>query len=333
MDMKKAKIILLVFATILLIIITHIYVYLNTPPDNKRAIKTVFIPHGASFSWVADKLEREGIIKNAENFTLFAKFNGAIKNVKAGEYELNTSMLPADVLGKITKGVSKDYTITIPEGYNIYQIAQVFDKAKLVSRKEFLDIAFDRDFIASLGIKGRSLEGFLFPDTYRFNKLMGGKEIIRTMVKRFNKVYRTYIKEAAEKNNMTRESVVILASIIEKEAGSDEEKAVISAVFHNRLKRREKLQSDPTVIYGIHDFNGNLKKKDILTYTPYNTYIIQGLPPGPIASPGEQALIAAVNPSPVNYLYFVSKNDGSHIFSKTLAEHNRAVLKYQLHNK
>lgn len=327
--MKKNHLIVFSILTFILLLSTHIYIYLYTPPDNKGEVKSIFIPPKASFRWIALKLKEEGIIRDAESFSLFARFKGAIKNVKAGEYEFSTSMLPADVLHRLTRGVIKDYLVTIPEGYNIYQIASLLEGYGLVSKEEFLQLAFDKDFVASLGINGISLEGYLFPDTYRFNKLMGAEGIIKKMINHFNEVYSRFIEDKAIKRGLSRSFVVTLASIIEKEAGIDKEKSLISAVFYNRLKMGLRLQSDPTVIYGLPTFNGNLKKEDLMTPTPYNTYIIHGLPPGPIANPGRSSLLAAVEPAPVSYLYFVSRNDGSHVFSRTLKEHNRAVSKYQ----
>jgi UPF0755 protein len=184
--------------------------------------------------------------------------------------------------------------------------------------------------VAALGLEGPGLEGYLFPDTYRFTKGMNVEEIILKMVGRFKEVYENAgLSEQARKEGFTVKQVVTIASIVEKEAGSVEEMEKISSVFHNRLKKGYRLRSDPTVIYGIEDFDGNLTKRHLLTYTPYNTYINLGLPPGPISNPGRAALHAALNPSEEGYLYFVSRNDGTHHFSKTLKEHNRAVDYYQ----
>lgn len=307
-----------------------IYIYINffSPPDRKGEERILFVPPGASFRWVALQLEEKGIIRDAGKFSLLARIKGVIREIKAGEYEFSTSMPPGEVLDKLTEGRIKEYTITIPEGYNLRQIGALLASRHLVEKEEFLRLAYDRKFIKSLGIEGPSLEGYLFPDTYRFDKLMGAAGIIRKMVNNFKRVYKE-IEEEAERKGLSMREVVTLASIIEKEAKLDVEKPLISAVFHNRLKKGLKLQSDPTVIYGLRSFNGDLKREDLLKPTPYNTYVIRGLPPGPISNPGKASLIAAVRPAPVDYLYFVSRNDGSHYFSNTLMEHNRAVMVYQ----
>ncbi|MDP2973069.1 MAG: endolytic transglycosylase MltG, partial [Deltaproteobacteria bacterium] len=199
-------------------------------------------------------------------------------------------------------------------------------------------------FIASLGLfqhisnqvedssknrGGLTLEGYLFPDTYHFIKEMEPEEVIRMMVHQFRKIFGPDLIEKASQMGITPREAVTLASIIEKEASLSEEKPLVSAVFHNRLKRRIPLQSDPTVIYGISNFDGNLTKEHLLTPTPYNTYLILGLPPTPICNPGKESIIAALHPASAPYLYFVSKNDGSHHFSESFEEHQRAVGKYQ----
>jgi UPF0755 protein len=173
------------------------------------------------------------------------------------------------------------------------------------------------------------LEGYLFPDTYHLLREMDPEEVIQMMVHQFRKVFGPDFARWASELGISEREVVILASIIEKETSLSEEKPLVSAVFHNRLRKKIPLQSDPTVIYGIKNFNGNLTKQDLMRPTPYNTYVIAGLPPTPICNPGKDSLLAAVHPAPVSYLYFVSKNDGSHYFSSAIEEHNRAVWKYQ----
>jgi UPF0755 protein len=174
-----------------------------------------------------------------------------------------------------------------------------------------------------------TLEGYLFPDTYHLFREMDPEEVIHMMVNQFKKVFGPDLANRASELGISESEAVILASIIEKETPLPEEKALVSSVFHNRLKKKIPLQSDPTVIYGIKNFNGNLTKEDLMRHTPYNTYLVPGLPPTPICNPGRDSLLAAVHPAPVPYLYFVSKNDGSHFFSSDIEEHNRAVLKYQ----
>lgn len=328
MHIKKVDIAFILLVTFTLLLSIHAYLFLSTPPDGKRTVKTILVPRGASFRIIAKNLEVAGIITSAERFSFLARLKGSWKKVQAGEYEFHTSMTPLEVLDKLLKGHVKEYTVTIPEGYNLKEIADVLDRSGIVKGEDFLKRAMDRTLALSLGIDSGTLEGFLFPDTYRFTKDMMADEIIKGMVNRFNEVYRGF-EERVRELVMSKREVVTLASIVEKETGVPEERAMIAAVFHNRLKRGMRLESDPTVIYGLKDFNGNLTRKDLETSTPYNTYKIYGLPPTPIANPGKAAIEAVLSPAPGDYLYFVSRNDGQHHFSKDLKEHNRMVRVYQ----
>ena len=274
-------------------------------------------------------LERQGIITGVKRFRLLAWLRNDEKEIKAGDYTFTTGMRPSAVLDKLVEGRYKTISVTIPEGFTVVQIAEVLQEKGLGEREDFLKYASDPGFIHALGIKGDSLEGFLFPDTYKVRKGVAEDLILREMVRRFNEVFTDEHTQRLGQLGLSREEVVTLASIIEKETSDPSERYLIAAVFHNRLKKGMLLQSDPTVIYGLKDFNGNLTKDDLKTRTPYNTYIIRGLPPQPIANPGEESIKAALYPSPEPYLYFVSKNNGTHHFSTTLKEHNRAVDRYQ----
>ncbi len=276
---------------------------------------------------IARILEEEGIIKGVKRFAYLTKFKRVSTQIKAGEYPFSTQALPLEVLEKLVKGeyISK---ITIPEGYNIFQIAQLLKMQGFVNRKRFLKLALDPSFVSLLGIEGKSLEGSLFPDTYNLIKGMGEEPILKKMVSRFKEVYRSY-EDLAKKKGLFQKEVVIIASLIEKETPTPSERPIISAVFQNRLKRGMRLQSDPTAIYRIQGFKGRITKEDLQRKTPYNTYRFEGLPPEPISNPSEASIRAVLYPARVDYLYFVSKNDGTHHFSKTLAEHNSAVEKYQ----
>lgn len=325
----KIDALIIAASTIFLVIAIHIYTFLYTPPSMGKTIKTVFVPQGASFNIIAAELEKNGIITDVGKFSLLAKFKGAITKIKAGEYEFSTSMTPLEVLDMMVKGEIKDYAITIPEGYNIREIALALNNINIVDKNEFAAKAMSAAFAASIGIEGGSVEGYLFPDTYRLIKGISAEEIIVKMVQRFNDVYSKIAYKKPYGSKMSKKQIVTLASIIEKETGDGAERPLISAVFHNRIKKGIRLESDPTVIYGINRFNGNLTRKDLLTKTSYNTYQIYGLPPGPIANPGKASLEAAILPSNDTYLFFVSKNDGSHYFSRNLKEHNKAVHFYQ----
>ena len=305
-------------------------VFLALPPAFRGTETSVVVEKGSTFKEVVQVLDEEGLLRSPAKFSLMARILGVTERVQAGEYTLNTAMIPPVILRKLVTGDVVKYRITIPEGYTVRQIAfRLEEKGIIPGQEEFLAEAFSPDSAAGLGITGKSVEGYLFPDTYLFPKGVVPAEIIKTMVSRFTKVYTPAFSQRAAKLGLTDREVVTLASIIEKETGVASERPLISAVFHNRLKRGMPLCSDPTVIYGIADFDGNLRKRDLTTLTPYNTYMIQGLPPGPIANPGEASIFAALYPAPVNYLYFVSRNDGSHHFSTTLREHNKAVQQYQ----
>jgi UPF0755 protein len=204
----------------------------------------------------------------------------------------------------------------------------VASRAGFANMDEFVRLCRDRTFIQSLGIQADSLEGYLFPETYLFPRDTSTQDVIKAMAARFFKVWDKYA-DMARGHELSRHQIITLASIVEKETGAPQERPMIAAVFLNRLKKKMRLETDPTVIYGIPDFDGNLTKKHLQTPTPYNTYVIDGLPPGPIANPGEDSIKAVLQPANTDYLFFVSKNDGTHQFSRTLKEHNQAVSQYQ----
>ena len=290
----------------------------------------VTIPKGASVSQVGNILQEKGVVSNRLIFKLVAWIRGEQRNIKAGDYALKTGSDAGDVLDQLISGKTLMFTLTVPEGYNIYQIADMFQQLGLMTREEFLSVAKDKAFLKELSVDGQSLEGYLFPDTYffRYSEKADGKLIIRRMVQRFHQVYDKHVRPFADEAGWTMGQVVTLASLVEKEAKPSEHE-LVSAVFHNRLKQKMRLQSDPTAIYGIKPMGSKITRADLDRKQPYNTYQIDGLPPGPIASPGRESLIAAVKPADEDYLYFVAKNDGSHQFSSTLAEHNRWVNLYQ----
>jgi len=315
---------------LVLFILLSILIFLLLPPTFQGEERRVLIPKGSTFRGVVQVLDEEGLLRSPFGFYLMARVLGVAGNVQAGEYELNTAMIPSVILRKLVSGDVVKYRVTIPEGFTVRQIADRLQELGIIQeQEEFLQAAFSSDFDAMLGIEGAGVEGYLFPDTYLFPKEVAPAEVIKTMVGKFKRVYTPDFSLRASELGMTDHEVVILASIIEKETGLPEERPLVSAVFHNRLKRGIPLCSDPTVIYGIADFDGNLRKRDLETRTPYNTYLIQGLPPGPIANPGKASIEAALYPAQVKYLYFVSRNDGSHHFSATLREHNQAVWRYQ----
>lgn len=318
----------LILAAALLVVATHLYITFYIPPSDTPEVRTVTIERGSSFRMVAEKLEGAGVVRSAESFSFAARLLGAYKKVKAGEYEFTTGMTPLEVIDYIVKGKVKKYMVTVPEGFSVREIAAALEAAGLIQKDLFIARALDPQLAAALGLEGPTLEGYLFPDTYAFNKGMSADEMIARMVERFRKVFAEFEFDV-ETSGMSMRKIITLASIIEKETGAPSERPLISAVFHNRLKKGIKLQSDPTVIYAIPSFDGNIKRRHLAMKSPYNTYAVFGLPPGPIASPGRDAIVAALKPAKVDYLYFVSKNDGTHQFSKSLKEHNRAVNQFQ----
>jgi UPF0755 protein len=299
------------------------------PAQERPSSKIIVIPDGSTFQFVASLIEREGLIRSRSFFAFIGKLQTADRKIHAGEYELNPGMAPAEILAKLLNGHVLLHPLTIPEGLTIVQIADLASQDGLTDRAEFIRLAHDRAFVASLGIKAETLEGYLYPNTYKFPRAVKAREVLVAMVEQLNQVVGPDLFARMQELKMTMHEVLTLASVIEKETGSGDERPEISAVFHNRLKKHIPLQSDPTVIYGLPAFDGNLHKKDLLSPSPYNTYLVQGLPPGPIANPGIQAIRATVYPSDSRFLYFVSRNDGTHQFSATLIAHNKAVEKYQ----
>ncbi len=305
-------------------------VYADKSANADNSKKLIVIPPGQNLSATANYLNYTGIIKNPVKFKLLARIKGCDKKIKAGEYLLSSSMPPIKILETIASGKVRLYKITIPEGYNLKQVASIIAKAKLGAKADFLRAATNSSFVYKQGINAETFEGYLFPDTYHFPKDITPEKIIAAMVERFRSIFNRKWKKRAKDLNLSIHQVVTLASIIEKETGVSFERPVISSVFHNRLKKRMRLESDPTVIYGLKNFDGNITRKHLATQTPYNTYTIKGLPPGPIANPGSKAIEAALYPADTDFLYFVSKKDRTHKFSANIKDHNKAVKKYQL---
>ncbi len=301
--------------------------FLMSPAGFDQKEEIFVVKKGTGLRSVSAELEKRKLIKSKDLFILWALLKGGARHIKAGEYSLNQSMSPVRIFNILASGMVKTYPVTIHEGLNAQQIAEILAEKGLLNKDEFLALAMDKSVATSYHIDGPSLEGYLFPDTYFLSKGMGARRIIDLMVRRFWHVFNE-ITVGRELPMSVRE-VVTLASIVEKETGVDEERPLIASVFLNRLKKRMRLESDPTVIYGLKDFDGNLTKMDLQTPGPYNTYRNLGLPPGPIANPGRGSLKAVLDPAQTSHLYFVSRNDGSHHFSATLREHNRAVLRYQ----
>ncbi len=298
----------------------------------------VEVPTGSTFSSVAQLLETEGLIKSQRGFSLLAWWQDATNRIQAGEYELSTAQTPSEILDFLVQGKIRQYMVTIPEGYNMFQIADVLEKANLTSREAFLDAAKNIEFLNTLRIHADSAEGYIFPDSYYLTKDITVYDILRCFVSRFWDVWNSEgFDQRIRELGIGIQDIVILSSIVEKEAMRQKEKPLIAGVFWNRLKKNMPLQADPTVRYGIlletKVNKRRLRWKDLRKRTPYNTYKRRGLPKGPISNPGKESIRAVLYPSKKDYLYFVSRNNGTHKFSRTLDEHNRAVNQYQRRRK
>lgn len=306
------------------------FLALLEPVGDPTRATVVVIPSGASLSHVAQRLHTQGILGSPWAFQWLGRLKGVERKIIPGEYEFRGGLPPSKILQKLVDGQVVQHTLTIPEGFTNLQIAELLEKNHLVSRAAFLDATRDSALIHSFGFTVPDLEGYLFPDTYFVTRSMTAASIVRMMVSRLQQTLTPEFVNRAAEIGLSMHEVLTLASVIEKETGLPEERALISGVFHNRLQKKIPLQSDPTVIYALERFDGDLRKRDLAVNSPYNTYRVRGLPPGPIANPGLEAIRAALYPAPTNFLYFVSRNDGSHKFSSTLSEHNSAVQQYQV---
>lgn len=339
--MKKVLAIFIVlFCFLVLGSFSWIYIaHFAKPADQKQTQKILFeVKKGQALQSVAKALQESHIIRNANSFVFFSRVLGFGSKLKAGEYEVSAALTGLQLLEILSSGRSYQRTITIPEGWNVYEIAEVIEKAGLGNAKDFFEYIRDPQVIYSLlGEQRRSLEGYLFPETYSFTKEMSYQEIVRMMVRNSLKAYDELALQFPRPRYLGRHELFTLASIVEKETGAPEERPTIASVFYNRLSKGMRLQTDPTIIYGMAEINGvvprNISKADILRPSDYNTYVISGLPPGPISNPGKAALLAVFNPAQSPYLFFVSQNDGRHVFTETYADHQQQVQKYQMDPK
>ncbi len=293
--------------------------------------KELIIQRGSSIAQVTRTLQDNNIITHPKLFKALLRVTKGEKRVRAGEFRFHSRMSAMDALKALYYNEPIVHPITIPEGFSARQIAEILENSKLVDESSFLKKVMSADYAQKYNLQSPSLEGFLFPDTYTFSRVDGEDKIIDQMVQNFiKKTGGNTLRESAQKIGMNLEGVVTLASIIEKETANPEERPIVASVFHNRLKKGMRLQSDPTTIYAIPNFKGNITKSDLLRYHPYNTYTIPGLPPGPIASPGLAAINAALAPAQTDYLFFVAGTGGNHIFSQTYGQHTRQVTANQV---
>ncbi len=293
------------------------------------------VKSGQSNSAIARTLEKKHLIASSTLFKVVVRLMGKTQALKSGEYEIKGNLSLIALIGILEKGKGVLISVTIPEGYRMTEIFALLKSTGFQNSGRYMKWATDKNFIAGLKIpvKVNMLEGILFPDTYRFPKNASEKLILRRMVENFKKRIPKDYKLKARRAGLSFYQAVTLASIVEKETGRASERPTISSVFHNRMAIKMRLQTDPTVIYGIKDYAGNIRRKHLKMYHPYNTYVIKGLPPTPIASPGVKSLMAAVNPKKTKFLYFVARGDGTHEFTSNFKDHDKAVTKYQRRRK
>jgi UPF0755 protein len=317
-------------ATAVLLFLIHFYIALFVSPSKEKVWKEVQVTEGMSFKAIAGELKKEGIIRYRGYFEIIGRLQGISRKVRVGYYGLSSNMSLWEVLDRLRKGSVIEYEVVVPEGYNLYQIGWTLSGTPLISEPhEFIDLVKNKKYVHSLGIEADTLEGYLFPDTYYLPKGIKLEDIPRKMVQRYRAVFTDSKRNRAKELGFTEQQVITLASIVEKEAKVDSERKLIAAVYHNRLKQGMRLQADPTAVYGTKAWITKITKDDLKRRSPYNTYLHKGLPPGPIANPGEGAILATLYPEKVDYLYFVAQGDGSHFFSKDFHAHEQAIGRYR----
>lgn len=330
---RKRLTAILVFAALALFVAVKLISFPFKAPGSGKTVVIVDVAEGSSLSRIADDLARSHVVTNARLFAFYARLKGAQSRLKAGAYQLTDAMPPAEILRKMLNGEVFVERFAVPEGYSIYQLAELLESRRMFSKDSFLAACRDKELLKELNIRANSVEGYLYPSTYDVPKKMSAEDLIRLMVKNFARVYAERFEARVNASGMKRGEILTLASMIEKEARQPSERPLISSVFHNRLTKGMRLQSDPTAIYGVRAFGGKVAKQDVLRGSPYNTYLIHGLPPGPIGNPSAEAIEAALNPAQTDYLYFVARQDGSHLFTRSLDEHNKGVNKYLKANR
>jgi UPF0755 protein len=293
----------------------------------------VTIPPGTSPRAIGDRLVAAGVIRDALTYRVALALTGEARRLKAGEFRFDHAMTPRDVIDKVARGEFDLINITFREGLTIADMAALFESQGFGPAASFRAAAGEVALISAIDPAATDLEGYLFPDTYPVSRHIDAVQLVRTMVERFGHALTPELRAASSAKGLTVRQLVTLASIVEKETGAAVERPIVAAVYSNRLRIGMGLQCDPTVIYALQragKYDGNIRRDDLSFDSPYNTYRYSGLPPGPIAAPGRESLEAAAHPDSAEYLFFVSKNDGTHAFAKTLAEHNRNVQKYQV---
>ena len=309
------------------------YSQLETPYYNSPTDETfVEISRGLNTEKIADLLVESGILRSRIPFIAYLRFTNNAKHIKAGEYKFSEPASPKQITRRLVTGDVHYRAITVPEGLTAQETIELLARNGFGTLAEMEPILQSTDWIRDLNPNAKNLEGYIFPETYHFGRKADSRTIIKTMVDQFRKQFDAIRAELPVPAGWDVSRVVVLASMIEKEVQKAEERSLVSSVFHNRLERKVPLACDATIIYAMKlagTYNGNIRKTDLSMESPYNTYIHRDLPPGPIANPGADSLRAALNPAETEYLYYVSRNDGTHVFSRNYREHQRAVDKYQ----
>jgi len=332
-DWKRLLLVILVLGTLTASGFAGYVFHIYQSPINSNSPESssiILIPRGSTFNYVTSVISENGLQPYPRLYRYLAKQLKVHTRVQAGEFEIRHSWNTHKLLQYLVSGKSIRHKVTIPEGENFLQIAERLNRAGLANKEVLFSLKNDPELLKKTGIPElTTLEGFLYPETYYFSRAETERQVLSAMIAQYRRVFNTDFQKRAKEIGMNEYNVLILASIVEKETGADSDRPLIASVFHNRLKRKMRLDSDPTVIYGIKNFDGNLTRKHLRTPTPYNTYRKYGLPPTPISNPGRASLQSVLYPAEKKYLYFVARGDGSSEFSKTLREHNKAVWKYQ----
>lgn len=332
---KIIKLLFLILIIINLCLAFYLSKAMNSFSEKKNGSALLLIEKGQNPRSIAKNLKKNNLIGDPLAFFFAYLLYYSPRYLKAGEYEFWLPVQPRKIMLDLISGKILLHPLTIPEGLTFIEISELLLQKKFPFEGSFPEACLKKELIADLDPKANNLEGYLFPETYHFPRGVKAEEMVRVMVEQFKKTFGDREKQRAQELGMTIREIVTLASLIEKETSRPEEKALVSAVFHNRLRLRMKLDCDPTIIYALklqNRFNGNLRLEDKNLKSPYNTYLYPGLPPGPICNPGKESLLAALYPAAVDYLYFVSRNDGSHVFNRSYDEHLKAVKKFQLKN-
>ncbi len=333
--MKRAFLLLLALGFVAAVVIGGM-LYKRTSEPFKgyaEAERLVNIEPGSGTRTIGQRLIDAGVVRNEETFRAALWLSGRSRSLQAGEFLFDRPMTPIEVIEKLARGDVHTRRITFPEGLNISEMARIFEQQGFGKATAFEEAAGDPGAIRDIDSSATDLEGYLFPETYSVPRGTTAEKLVGLMVARFRQLFTRDMQQAAQALELTSRQAVTLASLVEKETAQPAERPVVAAVYLNRLKIGMGMQADPTVIYALQRagrYDGNLRRDDLSFDSPYNTYRYSGLPPGPIASPGLASLQAVVGPAQVDYLYFVSRNDGSHVFARTLAEHNENVRQFQV---